>query len=211
MSVTLHTNKGDLKIEVFCESVPKTAENFLALCASNYYDDSPFHRLIPSFMVQTGAPAHPSPENPKGGRSIFGPTFEDEIRGTLRHNERGIVSMANRGPGTNGSQFFILLDKAPHLDGLNTVFGKLLGDDSLRTLALIEQIERVTSCAGRKTSSVTKGGTELDKTKEQPISLPAEAEELGNLGCRLPRRILKLGLCLGVPSLTPWGMKNMFE
>lgn len=116
-------------------------KNFLALCASNYYDDSPFHRLIPSFMVQTGAPAHPSPENPKGGRSIFGPTFEDEIRGTLRHNERGIVSMANRGPGTNGSQFFILLDKAPHLDGLNTVFGKLLGDDSLRTLALIEQIE----------------------------------------------------------------------
>ncbi|KAM7200927.1 Cyclophilin-like domain containing protein [Rhypophila sp. PSN 637] len=141
MSVTLHTTLGDLKIEVFCESVPKTAENFLALCASNYYDGSPFHRLMPGFMVQTGAPAHPTPENPKGGRSIYGPSFEDEIRPTLRHNERGIVSMANKGPGTNGSQFFILFEKAPHLDGLNTVFGKLLGDDSLATLAKIEKLE----------------------------------------------------------------------
>ncbi|KAJ2989854.1 hypothetical protein NUW58_g3255 [Xylaria curta] len=141
MSVTLHTNLGDLKVEVFCESVPKTAENFLALCASNYYDQSPFHRSIPGFMVQAGGPANPSPENPKGGQSIWGGTFEDEIRPTLKHNARGIVSMANKGAGTNGSQFFLLFDKAPHLDGLNTVFGKLLGDDSLRTLAKLEAIE----------------------------------------------------------------------
>ncbi|KAI0017785.1 cyclophilin-like protein [Xylariomycetidae sp. FL0641] len=141
MSVTLHTNLGDLKIEIFCESVPKTAENFLALCASNYYDESPFHRLIPNFMAQTGAPATPTADNPKGGRSIWGGPFADEIRPTLRHHARGVVSMANKGPGTNGSQFFILFDKAPHLDGLNTVFGKLLGDDSLRTLAKIEAIE----------------------------------------------------------------------
>ncbi|KAK0740846.1 peptidyl-prolyl cis-trans isomerase [Schizothecium vesticola] len=142
MSVTLHTTLGDLKIEVFCESVPRTAENFLALCASGYYDASLFHRLIPGFMVQTGAPAHPSPpDNPKGGRSIWGGVFDDEIRPTLRHHERGVISMANKGPGTNGSQFFVLLDKAPHLDGLNTVFGKLLGDDSLATLAAIEALE----------------------------------------------------------------------
>ncbi|KAI6378088.1 Peptidyl-prolyl cis-trans isomerase cyp10 [Pyricularia grisea] len=142
MSVTLHTNLGDLKIEVFCESVPKTAENFLALCASNYYDASPFHRLIPGFMAQTGQPANPSPpENPKGGRSIWGGNFEDEIRPALRHNERGVVSMANKGPGTNGSQFFLLFDKAPHLDGLNTVFGKTIGDESLRTLAKLEAVE----------------------------------------------------------------------
>ncbi|EHA50416.1 Peptidyl-prolyl cis-trans isomerase cyp10 [Pyricularia oryzae] len=142
MSVTLHTNLGDLKIEVFCESVPKTAENFLALCASNYYDASPFHRLIPGFMAQTGQPANPSPpENPKGGRSIWGGNFEDEIRPALRHNERGVVSMANKGPGTNGSQFFLVFDKAPHLDGLNTVFGKTIGDESLRTLAKLEAVE----------------------------------------------------------------------
>ncbi|KAI0136862.1 peptidyl-prolyl cis-trans isomerase-like 3 [Xylariales sp. AK1849] len=141
MSVTLHTNFGDLKIEVFCESVSKTAENFLALCASGYYDSSPFHRLIPNFMIQTGGPANPTPENPKGGQSVWGGTFEDEIRPALKHNERGVISMANKGPGTNGSQFFILLDKAAHLDGLNTVFGKLLGDDSLSTLAKLEAME----------------------------------------------------------------------
>ncbi|ATY58432.1 peptidyl-prolyl cis-trans isomerase-like 3 [Cordyceps militaris] len=142
MSVTLHTSKGDLKIEVFCESVPKTAENFLALCASGYYDQSPFHRLIPGFMVQTGAPAVPAPpDNPKGGRSIWGGVFDDEIRPALRHADRGIVSMANKGAGTNGSQFFILLDRAPHLDGLNTVFGRVIGDDGLATLARMETAE----------------------------------------------------------------------
>jgi len=93
-------------------------------------------------MVQTGGPARPSPpENPKGGRSIWGGAFADEIRPTLRHGARGIVSMANKGPGTNGSQFFVLFDKAPHLDGLNTVFGRLLGDDSLRTLAKLEALD----------------------------------------------------------------------
>lgn len=92
-------------------------------------------------MAQTGGPANPTSENPKGGQSIWGGTFEDEIRPTLKHNTRGMVSMANKGPGTNGSQFFITLDKAPHLDGLNTVFGKTLGDDSLVTLSKLEAIE----------------------------------------------------------------------
>ncbi|KAK8039313.1 peptidyl-prolyl cis-trans isomerase-like 3 [Apiospora rasikravindrae] len=120
MSVTLHTNFGDLKIEVFCESVPKTAENFLSLY---------------------GGPGNPTPENPKAGQSIWGAGFEDEIRPTLKHNARGIVSMANKGPATNGSQFFVLFDKAAHLDGLNTVFGKLIGDDSLVTLSKLEALE----------------------------------------------------------------------
>lgn len=88
-------------------------------------------------MIQAGAP----PSQPKGGASIWEEPFEDEIRPALRHNARGIVSMANKGPGTNGSQFFICLDKAPHLDGKNTVFGHLLGDDSLETLSKLEDIE----------------------------------------------------------------------
>jgi peptidyl-prolyl cis-trans isomerase-like 3 len=142
MSVTLHTTLGDIKLEIFCESVPRTAENFLALCASSYYDGSPIHRLIPGFMFQTGGPAHPSlPENPKGGRSIWGGAFEDEIRPTLRHSGRGVVSMANKGPGTNASQFFVLFDKAPHLDGMNTVFAKVIGDEGLATLGKIEAVE----------------------------------------------------------------------
>jgi peptidyl-prolyl cis-trans isomerase-like 3 len=141
MSVTLHTTLGDIKIEVFCESVPRTAENFLALCASSYYDDSPIHRLIQGFMFQTGGPAHPTADKPKGGRSVWGEPFDDEIRPALRHSGRGVVSMANKGPATNGSQFFVLFDKAPHLDGLNTVFGKVIGDEGLSTLAKIEAAE----------------------------------------------------------------------
>jgi len=149
MSVTLHTSIGDIKIEIFCDSVPKTAEvnlhpaplpllspinhaltpalppqNFLALCASNSYNLSPFHRSIPTFMIQTGSPASASP---KTSISIWGTEFEDEIRPSLRHNARGIVSMANKGPKTNGSQFFICYAPAPHLDGRNTVFGRVIG------------------------------------------------------------------------------------
>jgi peptidyl-prolyl cis-trans isomerase-like 3 len=129
----LHTSRGDIKLEIFCETVPKTAENFLALCASGFYDGSPFHRLIPNFMVQTGSPA--SDPKAKTSISIYDTSnqlFEDEIRPALRHNARGIVSMANKGPNSNGSQFFITFAPAPHLDGKNTVFGKLLeGDDVL--------------------------------------------------------------------------------
>ncbi|OCL02206.1 cyclophilin-like protein [Glonium stellatum] len=140
MSVTLHTTRGDLKIELFCEAVPRTAENFLALCASGFYDGSPFHRLIPNFMIQTGSPA--SDPKSKLSTSIY-PTpnslFEDEIRPALRHNVRGVVSMANKGPDTNGSQFFIAFTPAPHLDGKNTVFGKVI--EGMEVLDDLEKVE----------------------------------------------------------------------
>ena len=136
MAITLHTSLGDLKIEVFCDSVPKTSENFLALCASSAYDRSPFHRLIPGFMVQTGSPAD---ANTKASNSIWMEPFEDEIRPSLRHNARGIVSMANKGPGTNGSQFFICFAPAPHLDGKNTIFGRVI--DGTSTLTKLEAAE----------------------------------------------------------------------
>lgn len=96
-------------------------QNFLALCASSYYDSTTFHRNIAGFMLQGGDPTGKG----KGGQSIWGADFEDEIRPGLRHSARGTVSMANRGPGTNGSQFFITYAAAPHLDGKNTVFGKV--------------------------------------------------------------------------------------
>lgn len=120
--------------------MPRTAENFLALCASGFYDGSPFHRLIPNFMVQTGSP-HSDPKS-RSSISIYDTPdhlFEDEIRPALRHNTRGIVSMANKGPNQNGSQFFITFAPAPHLDGKNTVFGKLLeGMDVLDELEKLE-------------------------------------------------------------------------
>ena len=110
-------------------------QNFLALCASGAYDGSPFHRSIPAFMIQTGSPASATP---KVSTSIYGSDLEDEIRPSLRHNARGIVSMANKGPNTNGSQFFILYAPAPHLDGKNTVFGRLIGEDGMRVLEEME-------------------------------------------------------------------------
>lgn len=89
-------------------------------------------------MIQTGSPASASP---KVSTAIWGSDFEDEIRPSLRHNARGIVSMANKGPGTNGSQFFILYGPAPHLDGKNTVFGHVIGDEGMLTLAKMEERE----------------------------------------------------------------------
>lgn len=137
MAVTLHTTHGDLKLELFCSAVPKTTYNFLALCATSAYDNSPFHRLIPSFMIQGGSPASLTT---KDSVSIYsGQPFEDETKPSLKHNARGIVSMANKGPNTNGSQFFVAFDKAAHLDGKNTVFGRVIeGWDTLDKMEAIE-------------------------------------------------------------------------
>ena len=105
MSVTIHTDLGDLKIELYCQQCPKTCENFLALCASGQYDGTTFHRNIPGFMVQGGDPSGSG----KGGESIWGGCFEDEIHDNLRHNQRGVVSMANSGPNTNKVCLFFLI------------------------------------------------------------------------------------------------------
>jgi peptidyl-prolyl cis-trans isomerase-like 3 len=127
-------------------------QNFLALCASGKYNGTTFHRLIPSFMIQGGdvdAVQSSSGGKPqaagKGGSSIWGQPFEDEIRlPALRHNGRGIVAMANKGPNTNGSQFYITFGKAEHLNGKNTVFGKVIeggGEEPGQTLAKMEKVE----------------------------------------------------------------------
>ncbi|KAF2761712.1 cyclophilin-like protein [Pseudovirgaria hyperparasitica] len=149
----LHTDAGDIKLEIFCEAVPQTAENFLALCASGAYNHTPIHRLIPGFILQTGSPA--TDPKSKSSVSIYtntnnntstSPFFPDEIRPTLRHNARGVVSMANKGPNTNGSQFFITFAPAPHLDGRNTVFGRVIqgaGDDGDGDGDVLGRLERV--------------------------------------------------------------------
>mmetsp|Transcript_34231 Transcript_34231/g.57489 ORF Transcript_34231/g.57489 Transcript_34231/m.57489 type:complete len:161 (-) Transcript_34231:470-952(-) len=122
MAVTLHTNLGDLKLEVFCDLVPRTAENFIALCASGYYDKTIFHRNIKGFAIQGGDPTGTG----KGGESIWGKHFPDEFNETLKHNARGMLSMANSGPNTNGSQFFITYSKQPHLNNSYTIFAKVI-------------------------------------------------------------------------------------
>ena len=122
MSVTLHTDLGTVKIEVFCDTVPRTSFNFLALAASGYYDNSLFHRNIKGFMLQGGDPTGTG----KGGESIWGGKFADEFVFALKHDSRGVVSMANSGPNTNGSQFFITYKAAAHLNNKYTVFARVI-------------------------------------------------------------------------------------
>ncbi|GAA6059578.1 hypothetical protein JCM10212_000634 [Sporobolomyces blumeae] len=116
----IHTTKGDIAVDLFPDLTPKTVENFVGLAKKNYYDDVIFHRVIPKFMLQTGDPLGDG----TGGESLWGSTFEDEIVPSLRHDRPYTLSMANAGPKTNGSQFFITTVPCPWLDGKHTVFGR---------------------------------------------------------------------------------------
>ncbi|XP_062515057.1 peptidyl-prolyl cis-trans isomerase-like 1 [Corticium candelabrum] len=120
-TVSLQTSMGKVVIELYWEHAPKTCTNFAELARRGYYDGIKFHRLIRDFMIQTGDPTGTG----RGGASIYGPAFEDEIHTDLKHTGAGIVSMANSGPNTNGSQFFITLAPAQWLDGKHTIFGRV--------------------------------------------------------------------------------------
>ncbi|KAL3773179.1 hypothetical protein ACHAWO_001833 [Cyclotella atomus] len=119
----LRTTHGDITIKLFPKETPRTIENFVGHAQSGYYDNVIFHRIIPGFMVQTGDPLGDG----TGGESIWGGEFEDEIRRDLRHDRPFTVSMANAGPNTNGSQFFITTVPTPWLDNKHTVFGRVTG------------------------------------------------------------------------------------
>lgn len=115
------TNKGEIHIELFADKTPKTVENFETLAGKGYYDGLTFHRVIADFMIQGGCPEGT-------GRGGPGYQFEDEFHPELKHDSPGVLSMANAGPNTNGSQFFITHVPTPHLDGAHTVFGKVMGE-----------------------------------------------------------------------------------
>mmetsp|Transcript_3513 Transcript_3513/g.10225 ORF Transcript_3513/g.10225 Transcript_3513/m.10225 type:complete len:180 (-) Transcript_3513:167-706(-) len=149
MAVTLHTSLGDLKIELACDIVPRSAFNFLALCASGAYDNTIFHRNIAGFMAQGGDPTGTG----KGGESIWGGTFDDEFTGDLRHDRRGIVSMANKGPNTNRAQFFITYGKQPHLNNKNTVIGRVI--DGFEALDAMERVPTTGEKKYRPLSEIT--------------------------------------------------------
>jgi len=115
----METDKGIMVIELFADKAPKTVNNFVFLAREGFYEDIMFHRVISNFMVQGGDPT---------GRGSGGPgyKFEDEFHPSLRHAKQGILSMANAGPNTNGSQFFITHVATPHLDNKHTVFGQVV-------------------------------------------------------------------------------------
>jgi peptidyl-prolyl cis-trans isomerase A (cyclophilin A) len=147
LTATLSTSEGDIEIELYPEKVPNTVENFVGLATGEkewehpetgetmdepLYDDVEFHRVIEDFMLQVGDPTGT-------GRGGPGYTFDDEFHDDLRHDSAGTVSMANRGPNTNGSQFFITLEETPHLDGDHAVFGQVVdGMDVVREIGSVE-------------------------------------------------------------------------
>jgi cyclophilin family peptidyl-prolyl cis-trans isomerase len=117
-TATLRTTLGDVRIELFREQAPKTAGNFATLAKKGFYNGLTFHRVIPGFMVQTGCPRGDGSGGP-------GYSIPDEFARGLRHDRPGIVSMANAGPNTAGSQFFITLAPTPWLDGKHAIFGQV--------------------------------------------------------------------------------------
>jgi cyclophilin family peptidyl-prolyl cis-trans isomerase len=116
------TNMGSFEIELYPDRAPKTVENFTGLVEKGYYDGIIFHRVIDRFMIQGGDPTGSG----RGGQSLWGKPFADEFDMSLRHDVPGVLSMANAGPNTNGSQFFITLAPTPWLDGKHSVFGKVI-------------------------------------------------------------------------------------
>ncbi|KAF7236168.1 hypothetical protein EG68_11749 [Paragonimus skrjabini miyazakii] len=133
--VSLITTHGRLNLELHCDLVPKTCENFIRHCESGYYKETTFHRLIRYFIIQGGDPSGTG----FGGESIWGKPFADEFLPNLSHDARGVLSMANSGPNTNQSQFFITFRKCKHLDKKHTVFGKVVG--GMETLNKVEFLE----------------------------------------------------------------------
>ncbi len=127
-SARFKTERGDITVELYADKVPLTVENFVNLARAGFYDGTTFHRVIGGFMAQGGDPT---------GTGTGGPGYQfgDEFHPSLRHDGAGILSMANAGPGTNGSQFFLTFGPTPHLDNKHSVFGKVTdGMDVLRSI-----------------------------------------------------------------------------
>jgi cyclophilin family peptidyl-prolyl cis-trans isomerase len=126
------TNKGTFRIELFEDKAPTTTENFIKLAEQGFYNGVIFHRIIDGFMIQGGDPTGT-------GRGGPGHTIKDEFHKDLRHDAEGVLSMANAGPNTGGSQFFITLGPTPHLDNRHAVFGKVTeGMDVVRAIGKVQ-------------------------------------------------------------------------
>ena len=143
--VRIQTNRGNIDLELFKKDAPKTVENFLKLAKQGFYDGLHWHRVIGDFMIQGGCPHSKQKGNPRAGTGGPGYTFQDEIRGNPRKHGAKVLSMANAGPNTNGSQFFITHVPTPHLDGRHTVFGHVIeGEAVVDAVKGWDEIQKVT-------------------------------------------------------------------
>jgi peptidyl-prolyl cis-trans isomerase B (cyclophilin B) len=164
IKIVLKTSKGDIPATLYASKTPMTVANFLNLAKRDYYDGLTFHRVIPNFMIQGG--------DPEGtGRGGPGYRFGDEFDASLKHSRPGIFSMANAGPGTNGSQFFVTHVPTPHLDGKHSVFGEVTGDgqkvvDAIvkgDTITDIEILDPTDALFAAQSENIEKWNKTLDK------------------------------------------------
>ncbi|NUM54672.1 MAG: peptidylprolyl isomerase [Candidatus Hydrogenedentes bacterium] len=157
MQANIRTNKGTIRLDLFAEQAPITVANFVNLAQRGYYDGLTFHRVIANFMIQGGCPQ---------GTGTGGPgyKFQDECTPALKHDRPGILSMANAGPRTNGSQFFITHVPTDWLDGKHTVFGAVVAKEDQAVVNSIAQNDRIESIeiSGDTTSLFAKTQTYLD-------------------------------------------------
>jgi peptidyl-prolyl cis-trans isomerase B (cyclophilin B) len=150
LTATIKTEKGDIRLKLFLDKVPLTVLNFVNLAKRGLYDGLSFHRVIPDFMIQGGCPT---------GNGTGGPgyRFEDEFSPDLRHDKAGVLSMANAGPNTNGSQFFITHVPTPWLDNRHAIFGQVVGPEDQKIVNSI--------VAGDKINSISVDGDYSDLAK----------------------------------------------
>ena len=136
LSAEIVTEKGTISVDLFSEQTPITVANFVNLASKGFYDNLNFHRVIQDFMIQGGCPS---------GNGMGGPgyRFADEFLPELRHDSPGKLSMANAGPGTNGSQFFITHVPTPHLDDAHTIFGSVKSEEDQKIVDQIEQGDQI--------------------------------------------------------------------
>lgn len=153
---TLHTSKWPIRLILEVDKTPHTVTNFITLAQEGFYDGVSFHRVIEDFMVQTGDPTGTGSGGP-------GYRFGDEFHPDLRHVGPGILSMANAGPGTNGSQFFITHVQTPRLDGKHSVFGRVVDADDMEVVNMIRQWDLI------------------DRVELHDIDLPDETMEFANM------------------------------
>jgi len=139
--MVMETNKGLIEIEMLDKSAPLAVKNFMTHSKNGYYDNLTFHRVIKKFMIQGGDPTGSG----RGGQSIWKKNFKDEFKGGETFSEEGILAMANSGPNTNGSQFFITTEPTPWLNGKHTIFGKVI-----KGMNVVHNIEKVRTIRGNK-------------------------------------------------------------
>ena len=153
MQATIKTNKGDIKLDLFADKAKMTVTNFVNLSKRGFYSKLTFHRVIDDFMIQGGCPIGTGTGDP-------GYKFKDEFHGDLKHDKPGILSMANSGPNTNGSQFFITHLETPWLNNKHTIFGQVSDSDSLAVVNSIKQDDMI---EGIKISDEVKFDKDVEK------------------------------------------------